>query len=526
MPPTSALTKTSVISVVNTYLRRSSPDRISVIEGDKTKFKLRAELTTRTDLSEKGVLIKNVKKPLNNPYFLAKLEKLTEVQKFIRDSCKNNYIKQHGSIAIEASCGSGKTLAALYLLYYFKCKVLIISTRNAVLDQWGRTISQLYPQLVVQTNERKIFNDEADIWIMTPQYMNNKNRVESKEELDIHPGLIIYDEIHTMISETKGDHDLEFLNVLKYPFIRCINKEWTELPYMLALSATYPEKSRVIERIFGCVYETIDTSPMAITRIPIHICDMRDFQASEHRQKCDAKYEYVGEISTIEFYIDHIQFKRGDENVNTLAKRDIIIDKLVPDFQSIQLSNRNQGIVMLSKIDLSVWAALFIHQRLHCDVLLVRTSDEESYYLPKDQFMDFKFTKSITLDEFKKAKIGIPTKDYRSYLDRTEVIVSTISRMKEGFSNEAITWGIVSQFPYSQSTRVQIAGRIRRSSKDPELNKAKRYLYVGSSKVPSTQFTGGKYNPYPEVVYSWKFENDLFKKENIIYISKHAESDL
>ena len=219
MPPTSALTKTSVISVVNTYLRRSSPDRISIIEGDKTKFKLRAELTTRTDLSEKGVLIKNVKKPLNNPYFLAKLEKLTEVQKFIRDSCKNNYIKQHGSIAIEASCGSGKTLAALYLLYYFKCKVLIISTRNAVLDQWGRTISQLYPQLVVQTNERKIFNDDADIWIMTPQYMNNKNRVESKEELDIHPGLIIYDEIHTMISETKGDHDLEFLNVLKYPFI-------------------------------------------------------------------------------------------------------------------------------------------------------------------------------------------------------------------------------------------------------------------------------------------------------------------
>ena len=294
---------------------------------------------------------------------------------------------------------------------------------------------------------------------------------------------------------------------------------------MLALSATYPETSKVIQRIFGCVYEAIDTTNMSITRIPIQICDIRDFQSYESRAKCDSKYNFIGETNVIEFYMNHIQFMRGINNVNSVVARDDKKDKLIPKFKSIQLSYRNQGIVMISKIDLSVWAALYIHKLLNCDVLLVRTANERSYYIPKDQFMDFEFNKSISLKEFEKAKIGEPVTDYRAYLDKTEVIVSTISRMKEGFSNEAITWGIVSQFPYSQASRVQIAGRIRRSSKDADINKAERYLYVGSSKVPSTQFTGTKYNPYPEVVYSWKFENSLFKKENIKYISQHIEAD-
>ncbi len=515
--------KTTVITVVNTYLRRKSEDRITVTIDGHTQNKLRAELVDRNDMANKKIPEGTITKHISNPFDKGGLKKLTQVQKSIRNMCKNDYIRKHGSLAIEASCGSGKTLAALYLLYFFKCKTLIISTRNAVLDQWARTISQLYPDLIVQTNEKKIFNDEADIWILTPQYLNNKNRIESQAELNIHPGLIIYDEIHTMINETPGTHDLEFLNVLKYPFLRCINKEWPELPYMLALSATYPEKSRVIDRIFGCVYETRDTSDMAITRIPINICDMRDFVPIEARHKCDQKYEPVGEIGAIEFYMKNIQFKRDGVNVNHVESSD---PKFVPRFKSIEISRRNQGIVMLSKIDLSVWAALYIHKLLKCDVLLVRTSDEDSFYLPKDEFTDIEVKKSISMDEFKKMSVGYKTRDYRSYLDRTEVIVSTISRMKEGFSNEVITWGIVSQFPYSQATRVQIAGRIRRSSNDTELNKRDRFLYVSSSKVPSTQFTGGKYNPYPEVTYSWKFENELFEKENIHYMSNHFESTL
>lgn len=520
----------TTISVINKYLSRKSIDRITTYRDGKAYNKLRAELVDDNSMDLKSVPEKTITKKILGPYALAGIEKLTQVQRLIRDKCKDNYIRKHGSIAIEASCGSGKTLAALYLLYFFKCKTLIISTRNAVLDQWARTIKSLYPELTIQTNEGdtkiKGFTDDADIWILTPQYLNNKNRIESSETFNIHPGLIIYDEVHTMISQSSTSHNNEFLNVLKYPFIRCINREWNELPYMLALSATYPEDSQIIRRVFGCVYEATDASEMSITRIPIHICDSRDFIPIEFRRKCDQKYTPVGETETIIFYLNHIQFKRGPENINKILTSDAVEERNIPTFKSIQLSYRNQGIVMLSKIDLSVWAALYIHKFLRCDVLLVRTSDEDSFYLPKDKFQDFKFTESISYDEFKKANIGEATRDYRSYLNKTEIIVSTISRMKEGFSNEAITWGIVSQFPYSQATRVQIAGRIRRSSKDTELNAAQRYLYVASSKVPSTQFTGRKFNPYPEVTYSWKFENELFKKENIVYISNHAENSM
>ena len=381
----------TVISVINTFLRRKSIDRI----GNK----LRAEVPTSMITSMKTIQEGTIKKRVPNPYDVGGLEKLTQVQRLTREFCKNDTFRKNGSVAIEASCGSGKTLAALYLMYHFKCKTLIISTRNAVIDQWARTIQHLFPELILQTNEKRIFNDDADVWILTPQYMNMKNRVEDNTELNIHPGIIIYDEIHTMISETSTSHEAEFLNVLKYPFIRCINGDWNELPYMVGLSATYPERLKVINRIFGPVNEAIDTSAMSITRIPIHICDMRDFETSKTRQKCDLKYVPIGETSTIEYYIDHIQFIRDGIPVNKPISRDPLEDKHVPEFMNISLSPRNQGIVMVSKIDISVWAALFIHKRLRCSILLVRTADEDSYFIDGDKHQDFQFTKSISLSE-------------------------------------------------------------------------------------------------------------------------------
>ena len=483
--------------VVSSYLRRKSIDKI---DG---AIRSHADPSVVTEF--KTVAIHNMSvKSLANPFI--GMESLTEVQTLVRKLCKESYFEKLGSIAIKASCGSGKTLAGIYVIRHFCCKTLIISTRNAVIDQWYNQLLRLYPDLIIQTSEKRKVDDTADIWILTPQFLNSKNRIES-EEFDIHPSLIIYDEIHTMLSESSASHESEFLNVLKYPFIRTYSKEWPELPYMLALSATYPEKMDNLNRVFGLPMYKLSS----IRDTPIYIYDLRDETSAKKRGKCDKNYHPLDQYDCVEHFIMNITFYRDDQLLNDGDKYD-----------PIHLSKELKGLVMTYSIDSSVWAALYIHDVLNSNVLLVRTNDQKSYFFPSDQFQDYEYERDIKYEDLKRDKIGIPCK-YAEHIDEVEIVVSTIQRMKEGFSNESLVWGITSLFPYSQLTRVQIAGRIRRSSKNERINKAKRIMYVNSGAVPSTMYIGGKYNSNADVTYSWEFEKKLFHEENINYISLHTE---
>ena len=189
---------------------------------------------------------------------------------------------------------------------------------------------------------------------------------------------------------------------------------------------------------------------------------------------------------------------------------------------TLPISKKLKGVIMTSSIDSSVWAALFAHKVLKANVLLVRTNDIPVYYFAADKYQNVDFDKTIQFEEFKEKNIGETSKNYLDFIDETEIIVSTYQRMKEGFSCENLVWGIVACFPYSELTRVQICGRIRRSSQDEDIIHAKRILFTNSSKVPSNMFTaGGKYNKFATETYSWKFENYLFQQENINYISNH-----
>lgn len=427
---------------------------------------------------------------------------------------------RRGSVAVNASCGSGKTFAGIYCIYKFQCKTLIISTRNAVIDQWVRTIEQMYPGIKIWSSEKKgrkskIPLPDYDIWITTPQYLNAKGRIVDKD-FNLKPSLIIYDEIHTMLSETskKGEHDKEFLNVLKFPFIRCLNKDWDELPYMLGLSATYPKNNMLIERIFG-IPKHINCS---ITKIGIEVWDTRDY--IQKRGKCDMNYSPYSQQEALVYFLMHIPFMRDGTRIKVQPKT--LKPKIPPmEFDPIEITPKFKGLVVTKNINESVWAALFVHKLLHANVLLIRTNDVASYYFSMEKPVMDRVSQDVTYDDLSKFEWGTPCK-YTEHIEAAEVIVSTTSRLKEGFSVRNLTWGICCQFMYSVPSRVQLLGRIRRSSEDEELNKRRRIFYVNSGIVPSDLYIGKRKRSNPEPTYDWEFERELFERENIRYISPHV----
>lgn len=427
---------------------------------------------------------------------------------------------RRGSVAVNASCGSGKTFAGIYCIYKFQCKTLIISTRNAVIDQWVRTIEQMYPGIKIWSSEKKgrkskIPLPDYDIWITTPQYLNAKGRIVDKD-FNLKPSLIIYDEIHTMLSETskKGEHDKEFLNVLKFPFIRCLNKDWDELPYMLGLSATYPKNNKLIERIFG-VPKHIECS---ITKIGIEVWDTRDY--IQKRGRCDMNYSPYSQQEALVYFLMHIPFMRDGTRIKVQPKT--LKPKIPPmEFDPIEITPKFKGLVVTKNINESVWAALFVHKILHANVLLIRTNDVASYYFSMEKPVMDRVSQDVTYDDLSKFEWGTPCK-YTEHIEEAEVIVSTTSRLKEGFSVRNLTWGICCQFMYSVPSRVQLLGRIRRSSEDEELNKRRRIFYVNSGIVPSDLYIGKRKRSNPEPTYDWEFERELFERENIRYISPHV----
>lgn len=504
-------------SVINKYLSRVSNDRL-VIDGKKfLRSQVPHSLSSSIE-SLKSIEINNLSHPINNPYSIAKLTSLTEVQCWMRKIAIENYFQKFGSIALQASCGSGKTLAGIYAIKTLQCKTLIISTRNAVIDQWYTQLTSMYPDLKIQTSEAKTIQTDTDIWIFSPQFLNAKNRIGDGHLLPIKPSLIIYDEVHTMISTTSKSEKMEFANVLKYPFAKCLNRQWSELPFMLCLSATYPNQPSELQKITKIFGEVINTKSI-ITDIPISIYDLRDDVPLRNRGKLDEKYKPLDPYECIEYLVENLSF------VDEKGKL-IIESQKNKNLPTIKISKLLKGLIITQTIDSSVYAALYIHHHLNVNVLLLRSNGEKSWYFDKSRYKDFELKRDIELKDLSTHSIGVSISNYSDAIDDAEIIVSTIPRVKEGFSNERIVWGITTQFPYSESTRVQIAGRIRRNSQIPEVIKAKRIFIVNSSCVPNNAFCGGRYNKYATTTYEWGIENRLFRNENIQYISNHIESTI
>jgi hypothetical protein len=130
-----------------------------------------------------------------------------------------------------------------------------------------------------------------------------------------------------------------------------------------------------------------------------------------------------------------------------------------------------------------------------------------------DSLLDF--TEENIRKEHKDMFESIRVVDLQKALPQVAIIVGTYHRLKEGFNCKNIVYGICTKFIWSETSRVQILGRIRRSSDDEALNKHDRYFFVCSGRIPSNLF---HHRPHEkiEVKYDLDFESQLFKNENYI----------
>ena len=310
--------------------------------------------------------------------------------------------------------------------------------------------------------------------------------------------MIIYDEVHSLLSP-------EFIKVLLLPLCKVIDGVKSELPYMIALSATYPSIAtkegvfalKRLNLIFGDVYKI----PSAITAKPVYVWDYRN-----HYERCDKEGKLVKYPDSLGSFDSNYLPLEEPEAIEYFA------DKIIRE-NKISICSEYKGIIMTHQINSSVFAALYLHERFNCDTIIIRAANEKSILLRKDKDRQ-EYDSYVTLDTL---TVGERINDYKTVIDNCCIIVGTDTRLKEGFSVENITWGICTKFLYSTIQRIQILGRVRRTSKNENLNKQDRIMYVVSGQVPSSigiPNWKGKH----KILYDFEEETELFKLENYIYI--------
>lgn len=505
-------------NVYNSFIRLNGND---VFEGlTRSEFRTKSNKLPESQKLAKLRLLKSRPKQIEtdnlnylapDPFELMKYDIKTPVQEtMIKHS---NWMKYYGNYAYCCACGAGKTLAGVYLIHKFQCKTLIISSRNAVNDQWLTLLKTLYPELIIETkngwirggqklnkreaDELKAEGFEADIMIFSPQYLS-----KYVDNYNLTASLIIYDEVHSLLST-------EFIKVLLLPLYKVIEGSISELPYMLALSATYPteatqegkESIKRLNKLFGSVFKL----PSEVRRIPVLVWDYRDHFTREDR---------LGKILTGEDALGG--FDSRYVPLSDCEAVDYFISK-IHDEHHVAVCNEFKGIIMTHTIDSSAYAALKAHETFNCSVILVRSADEYCLYLPADEFLNFEYTDEITFKELVSRGIGHKVQNYVEVVDECAIIVGTDQRLKEGFSVQNIVWGICSKFVYSSIARVQILGRIRRNSKNDALNQHERIFYVCSGSIPTT-IGIPNYRGKHKITYDIRGEAELFRMENYVRV--------
>ena len=404
------------------------------------------------------------------------------------------------------SCGGGKTLISVEWIHRLKLKTLIISARSAVNDQWLNTLQKIYPTLSIQTRTNEIrklmktttFTETPDIFIITPQYLSKfvedfQNPIAKQELSNFKFDLIIYDEIHSLLSD-------KYSQVLILPFVLKMLGIVKRIPLLLGLTASLPSpktsKYQLLESIFGKPISLVSE----ITKIPVDFIDFRDLVPESERKFMDCNYIPLKSNQAVQKAVDYMI----DNNIKPSVDYKLII--------------------MTAHINDSVYAACYASQHFDLPVVLVRTDNEDDYYFEPDSIppeysdnneLGAEDSVPFTLESAIEIGFMEPCK-YQNKLNNVAIIVSTTARLKEGFNCENICFGICTEFVYSDTGRIQILGRIRRSSANEKLNNHTRLFIVNSGPMPSNLKIPKKFRRGMPVqcTYDFNREEELFYDEN------------
>lgn len=338
-------------------------------------------------------------------------------------------LKQRRVSSFLSTAGSGKTKAALHAISKIGQRALILSTRSAVNDQWITELSRADTSVRVFVKGTNV--DDYDIFVLTPQYVLKHLDDNLMSKILQRVNCIVYDELHSLSS-------LQFAVCLLLPqYYALKDGTYCKQMYKIGLTATqYANGSVELTRSEYALGMYIGCPPAELVGIPVH------------------------------YTLD----TRGDPVV--CAERYVM--NLLTNYPTL-FTSKVKGLILTMNIVPSVNLARLIHNNIKTSILLVRAVNEPSYFIyPNDKFpkevdshdchdSHAKLVK-LTLESLKNSNIQqVKSTDLPVYIDRANIIIGTLGRLKEGFNCEDIGWGVCANYVYSYLTRVQILGRIRRT---------------------------------------------------------------
>lgn len=540
---TSALKQVKITKPTNEELIDKLLKDYSIYYSINSKLVMsKAEYASKKN-SNKELLIKNkyeldkfnsIASKFDDNDVLSNFTKLSELQQYVKDNYQDILINQANCFT--ASCGDGKTIATIYLMSKLGLRTLIISTRNAVNDQWLFELSKAFPKLKIVSRidaDNKTLACDYDVMICTPQYLYPKiNGLKDNKDFFkmMNFDLFVYDELHSLLSD-------QFSLVLALPYLLKINKVKEHVPMMIGLTASLPNTNskdyKIIEEMFGTPIRFNSN----ITQIPVYFTDFRDTISEEERGFCDSRFHPMDDYQSYDYYKDMMLDKNIkptlnykliiisssidssvfcglksclDFKTNTLAMRAITESNLVFNY------NKLKDVIQVKDLSSNI---LKLNDTIRSKIIELNKDNKKF----DSTILDEKFIE-LTYDNISKLNLATKIKkgnEYIDYLPYVGVISGTYHRLKEGFNCKNIVYGICTKFIWSDTSRVQILGRIRRSSTDEKLNKHTRLFFVSSGKIPSNMFQKYRQGKHKiEITYDLNYEEELFKKENYVRITE------
>jgi len=396
-------------------------------------------------------------------------------------------------IALMAPAGSGKTLAGIYFIYLLHSpRTVILSTRLSINQQWEAELNKYNNGLtILNAPGGKKISELPDILICTEQKF--KTLYPLFEELTF---IVIIDEAQNMLTE-----NVEYIYNSK-------------ASHILLLSATYPlsftPKYDLLIKHFKGIFEVNKTS-----------------LSGQYIHYYEDLYKNVNPrwfIYQLRHYLIDKKIKiliTNKEIINSIA-RFLIISKSLSSLSEMKEVNClivRSGNAMSYLLPLCLDSKIYskLSQFLDTECILKKLSSRYKYIMKNDnstsdseverydsvENLEITFNK---LTQNKLIKNGLTISSYSfddrlhefisslnierakfdsnifNLLPEASIIISTNSRLQEGFNCPEIVFGIFNEFPYNYNNRIQLLCRIRRLSTNPFIKAFPRLAVVTINK--------------------------------------------